>query len=168
MKVAVYPGTFDPITNGHLDVIERSALVFDKVIVAILGVSNNKKIVFNKDERLCLVKESISKFENVEVEIFDNLLVEYAESKNATAIIRGLRAVSDFEYEFQMALMNRNLNSNISTVFLMPHQKYIHISSSLVKEVSKLGGDISPYVPKHVEISLKDKHSQWSLLSNQY
>ena len=160
MKVAVYPGTFDPITNGHLDVIERSALVFDKVIVAILGVSDNKKIVFDKDERLNLVKESISKFENVEVDIFDDLLVEYAKSKNATAIIRGLRAVSDFEYEFQMALMNRNLNSNISTVFLMPHQKYIHISSSLVKEVSKLGGDISPYVPKHVEISLKDKHSQ--------
>ena len=160
MKVAVYPGTFDPITNGHLDVIERSALVFDKVIVAILGVSNNKKIVFNKDERLCLVKESISKFENVEVESFDNLLVEYADSKNATAIIRGLRAVSDFEYEFQMALMNRNLNSNISTVFLMPHQKYIHISSSLVKEVSKLGGDISPYVPEHVEVSLRDKYSK--------
>ena len=160
MKVSVYPGTFDPITNGHLDVIERSALVFDKVIVAILGVSNNKKIVFNKDERLCLVKESISKFENVEVEIFDNLLVEYADSKNATAIIRGLRAVSDFEYEFQMALMNRNLNSNISTVFLMPHQKYIHISSSLVKEVSKLGGDISPYVPEHVEVSLRDKYSK--------
>ena len=160
MKVAVYPGTFDPITNGHLDVIERSALVFDKVIVAILGVSSNKKIVFNKDERLCLVKDSISKFGNVEVEIFDNLLVEYAESKNATAIIRGLRAVSDFEYEFQMALMNRNLNSSISTVFLMPHQKYIHISSSLVKEVSKLGGDISPYVPEHVEVSLKDKYSK--------
>ena len=168
MKVAVYPGTFDPITNGHLDVIERSALVFDKVIVAILGVSNNKKIVFNKDERLCLVKESISKFENVEVESFDNLLVEYADSKNATAIIRGLRAVSDFEYEFQMALMNRNLNSNISTVFLMPHQKYIHISSSLVKEVSKLGGDISPYVPEHVEVSLRDKYSKWNLLNNQY
>ena len=168
MKVAVYPGTFDPITNGHLDVIERSALVFDKVIVAILGVSDNKKIVFDKDERLNLVKESISKFENVEVDIFDDLLVEYAKSKNATAIIRGLRAVSDFEYEFQMALMNRNLNSNISTVFLMPHQKYIHISSSLVKEVSKLGGDISPYVPEHVEVSLKDKYSKWNLLNNQY
>ena len=157
MKVAVYPGTFDPITNGHLDVIERSALVFDKVIVAILGVSSNKKIVFNKDERLCLVKDSISKFGNVEVEIFDNLLVEYAESKNATAIIRGLRAVSDFEYEFQMASMNRAMSPDLDSIFLTPKAKYSFLSSSLVREIASMGGEVSEFVDPIVESALKDK-----------
>ena len=158
MKIAIYPGTFDPITNGHLDVIERSSLIFDKVIVAVLASSNNKNIVFNQQERLSLVDESISAFGNVEAEVFNELLVKYIKSKNATAIIRGLRAISDFEYEFQMALMNRHLDSNINTVFLMPHQKYIHISSSLVKEVSSLGGNISSYVPSHVQKMLNKKY----------
>ena len=159
MKIAIYPGTFDPITNGHIDVIKRASLLFDRVIVAILENSDNKKIVFDQKERLELVKQSILGINNIEIEIFDGLLVQYAKSKDAIALIRGLRAISDFEYEFQMALMNRSLNSNINTVFLMPHQKYIHISSSLVKEVAKLNGDVSNYVPYHVNESLKNKYS---------
>ncbi len=158
MKIAIYPGTFDPITNGHLDVIERASSLFDKVVVAVLDNTNNKKVIFNKQERESLVLKSISQFSNVEVEVFSGLLVEYAESKNAIAIIRGLRAISDFEYEFQMALMNRSLDEKIRTVFLMPHQKYIHISSSLVKEVAGLKGDVSQYVPEHVNQLLKNKY----------
>jgi len=158
MKIAIYPGSFDPITNGHIDVIERSSILFDKVIVAILDESMNEEIIFNKEERLKLVSESILKFKNVEVEIFNGLLIQYAQLKKARAVIRGLRAISDFEYEFQMALMNRKLDSDITTVFLMPHQKYIHISSSLIKEVASLGGDISSYVPKHINSLLKDKY----------
>ena len=158
MKIAIYPGTFDPITNGHIDVIERASSLFDQVIVAILKQPNNKKVVFNEEERKKLVQKSISQFSNVNVEIFSGLLAEYAKSKNAIAIIRGLRAISDFEYEFQMALMNRSLNEKIRTVFLMPHQKYIHISSSLVKEVAELQGDVSKYVPLHVDKLLKDKY----------
>jgi len=159
MKIAVYPGTFDPITNGHLDIIERSSSIFDKVIVAVLASSENKNIVFNNEERLALVKQSIDVFDNVEADIFNELLVKYINSKNAIAIIRGLRAISDFEYEFQMALMNRNLDPNINTVFLMPNQKYIHISSSLVKEVASLGGDINSYVSTNVQQALADKYS---------
>ena len=159
MRIAVYPGTFDPITNGHIDVIQRSSLLFDKVIVSVLGNSNNKQLIFNKEERLELVNKSVSHFSNIQVEIFDELLVKYVKSKKAIAIIRGLRAISDFEYEFQMELMNRSLDSSISTIFLMPHQKYIHISSSLVKEVAALGGDVSSYVPKHIELLLEKKYS---------
>ena len=158
MKIAIYPGTFDPVTNGHLDVIDRASSLFDKVIVAVLDKSNNKKTLFSVEERTSLVKESISDFSNVEVSVFSGLLVDYAKSNNAVAIIRGLRAISDFEYEFQMALMNRNLEDKIRTVFLMPHQKYIHISSSLVKEVAELKGDVSGYVPNHVNKSLKSKY----------
>ena len=159
MKIAIYPGTFDPITNGHLDVIERASSLFDKVIVAVLKKTDNKKVLFNEEDRLSMVSKSIQKFSNVEVDIFDGLLIKYAELKDASAIIRGLRAISDFEYEFQMALMNRNLNEKVRTLFLMPHQKYIHISSSLVKEVAQLKGDISQYVPEHVNQLLKDKYN---------
>ena len=159
MKIAIYPGTFDPITNGHLDVIERASSLFDKVIVAVLKKTDNKKVLFNEEERLSMVSKSIQKFSNVEVDIFDGLLIKYAELKDASAVIRGLRAISDFEYEFQMALMNRNLNEKVRTLFLMPHQKYIHISSSLVKEVAQLKGDISQYVPEHVNQLLKDRYS---------
>ena len=159
MKIAIYPGTFDPITNGHLDVIERASLLFDKVIVAVLEESNNKNIIFNQKERVSLVKESIVSLENVKVRTFNGLLIKYAQSNDAIAIIRGLRAISDFEYEFQMALMNRSLNEKVSTVFLMPHQKYIHISSSLIKEVAGLRGDVSQYVPSHVVEILKDRYS---------
>ena len=121
MKIAIYPGTFDPITNGHLDVIERASSLFDKVIVAVLKTTNNKKVIFNEQERLSLVLQSVNQFPNVEVELFDGLLIKYAELKESIAIIRGLRAISDFEYEFQMALMNRSLNEEVRTVFLMPH-----------------------------------------------
>ena len=159
MKIAIYPGTFDPITNGHLDVIERASSLFDKVIVAVLKKTDNKKVLFNEEDRLSMVSKSVQKFSNVEVDIFDGLLIRYAELKDASAIIRGLRAISDFEYEFQMALMNRNLNEKVRTLFLMPHQKYIHISSSLVKEVAQLKGDISQYVPEHVNQLLKDKYN---------
>ena len=159
MKIAIYPGTFDPITNGHLDVIERASSLFDKVIVAVLKKTDNKKVLFNEEVRLLMVSKSIQKFSNVEVDIFDGLLIKYAELKDASAVIRGLRAISDFEYEFQMALMNRNLNEKVRTLFLMPHQKYIHISSSLVKEVAQLKGDISQYVPEHVNQLLKDKYN---------
>ena len=159
MKIAIYPGTFDPITNGHLDVIERASSLFDKVIVAVLKKTDNKKVLFNEEDRLSMVSKSIQKFSNVEVDIFDGLLIKYAELKDASAVIRGLRAISDFEYEFQMALMNRNLNEKVRTLFLMPHQKYIHISSSLVKEVAQLKGDISQYVPEHVNQLLKDRYN---------
>ena len=159
MKIAIYPGTFDPITNGHLDVIERASSLFDKVIVAVLKKTDNKKVLFNEEERLSMVSKSIQKFSNVEVDIFDGLLIKYAGLKDASAVIRGLRAISDFEYEFQMALMNRSLNEKVRTLFLMPHQKYIHISSSLVKEVAQLKGDISQYVPEHVNQLLKDRYS---------
>ena len=160
MKTAIYPGTFDPITNGHLDVIERASSLFDQVIVAVLEKSDSKKTIFNLEERLDLVNHSISQFPNVKAENFKGLLVKYAKLKNAVAVIRGLRAISDFEYEFQMALMNRKLDEDIRTVFLMPHQKYIHISSSLVKEVAELKGDVSQYVPSYVNQILKDKYSQ--------
>ena len=159
MKIAIYPGTFDPITNGHLDVIERASLLFDKVIVAVLEESNNKNIIFSQKERVSLVEESIINLENVKVRTFNGLLIKYAQSNDAIAIVRGLRAISDFEYEFQMALMNRSLNEKVSTVFLMPHQKYIHISSSLIKEVAGLRGDVSQYVPSHVVKILKDRYS---------
>ncbi len=158
MKIAIYPGSFDPITNGHIDVIERASSLFEKVIVAIVDNPQSKNFMFNQKERLSLVVKSIERFENVEVEVFSGLLIDYAQLKKASVVVRGLRAISDFEYEFQMALMNRKLDSNINTLFLMPHQKYIHISSSLIKEIASLGGDVSSYVPKHIEALLKDKY----------
>ena len=160
MRIAIYPGSFDPITNGHIDVIDRSSLIFDKMIISITNSNSNKNQFFSIDERVDMIKESIKSYPNVEVKIFDGLLVDFAIECNATSIIRGLRALSDFEYEFQMALMNRNLNEKISTVFLMPHQKYTHISSSLVKEVASLGGDVSNYVPRYVMNILKLKYEK--------
>ena len=158
MKIGIYPGSFDPITNGHLDIIERACSLFDKIIVGVISQSENKNFLFNNNERFELVRNSTVAFDNVEVELFNGLLIDYVHSKKSNAIIRGLRAISDFEYEFQMALMNRKLNSKINTVFLMPDQKYIHISSSLVKEVASLGGDISSYVPENVLLSLNNKY----------
>ena len=160
MKIAIYPGSFDPITNGHIDVIDRSSIIFDKMIISITNSNSNKNQFFSIEERVDMIKESIKSYPNVEVKIFDGLLVDFAIECNATSIIRGLRALSDFEYEFQMALMNRNLNEKISTVFLMPHQKYTHISSSLVKEVASLGGDVSNYVPRYVMNILKLKYDK--------
>ena len=156
MKTALYPGTFDPITNGHLDVIKRASKLFDKLIIGV-ALDNNKKTMFSILERINLIEDSLAGFGNVEVVEFKGLLMNFAESTNSIAIIRGLRVLSDFEYEFKMAMMNRGINEEISTLFLMPHMKYVHISSSLVKEVSQLGGDISDYVPLNVLTHISKK-----------
>jgi pantetheine-phosphate adenylyltransferase len=156
MKLAVYPGTFDPITYGHLDLIDRAAFLFDRVVVA---VANNpaKEPLFTVEERLEMIKRAAGKFDNVEVDHFEGLLVEYAKSLDACAIVRGLRAITDFEYEFQMALMNRKLSNGIVTVFLMPSDKYTYLNSSIVKEVARFGGDVSCFVPDFVLEKLKEK-----------
>ena len=159
MKIAIYPGSYDPITNGHLDIIERSSKLFDKIIVAVARNAEKSSALFSEFERIAMINESITHLRNVEVDSFNGLLVNYAADKNANAIIRGLRALSDFEFEFKMALMNRSLKEEITTVFMMPHEKYTHISSSLVKEVASLGGDVSPYVPHHVEDALEGRSS---------
>jgi pantetheine-phosphate adenylyltransferase len=159
MKIAIYPGSYDPITNGHLDIIERSSKLFDKIVVAVARNAEKGSALFSESERITMINQSIPHLKNVEVDSFHGLLVNYASEKNSIAIIRGLRALSDFEFEFKMALMNRSLKEEISTVFMMPHEKYTHISSSLVKEVASLGGDVSAYVPQHVEIALKESFS---------
>ena len=148
-KIAIYPGTFDPITNGHKDIIKRSSLLFDELIIAVTD-DNNKKTMFEMSQRIKMINHSLDGYSNIKVEKFSGLLVDYAKAKKADAIIRGLRVLSDFEYEFKMAMMNRGLNDKISTLFMMPHINYVHISSSLIKEVSLLGGDISTYVPGNV------------------
>ena len=150
MNKAIYPGSFDPITNGHLDIIIRCSKLYDHLIVGVNELDTKKQFMFSAMERKEMIEESVSEFKNVEVKIFDNLLVDYAESEHCNVIVRGLRVLSDFEYEFKMALMNRNLNDDITTLFMMPHEKYTHISSSLLKEVLKLGGDISDYVPESI------------------
>ena len=149
MKTAIYPGSFDPLTNGHLDVIKRSCLMFDKLIIGVTN-DNNKKTMFSIDERTAMIVDAVKDYENVSIQTFEGLLMNFAESEGAIVIIRGLRVLSDFEYEFKMAMMNRGLNDKISTLFMMPHINYVHISSSLIKEVSLLGGDISTYVPGNV------------------
>ena len=149
MKIAIYPGTFDPLTNGHLDVIKRSCLMFDKLIIGVTDDSN-KKTMFSIDERINMINDAINDYENLSVQTFKGLLMNFAESENAIVIIRGLRVLSDFEYEFKMAMMNRSLNDKISTLFMMPNINYVHISSSLVKEVFFLGGDISSYVSENI------------------
>ena len=149
MKLGIYPGSFDPLTNGHLDVIRRADKLFDRVIVAIAN-NESKKPMFTKEERVELASESLRDMEGVSVETFDGLLVDYAVGKGAQAIIRGLRAISDFEFEFQLALMNRHLDSSIETIFMMPKDKYTFLSSRMVKEVASLGGDIKEFVPAPV------------------
>lgn len=157
-KIAVYPGTFDPVTFGHMHITQRAAKLFDKVIMAV-ALDNNKKTLFTAEERLTLIKECcLNGLPNVEIEIFDGLLVDYVEKKGAVAIIRGLRAVSDFEYEMQMASVNRNLNENLETIFLMADPEHSFISSSIIKNVAALGGDVSHFVPPSVEKALKNKY----------
>lgn len=156
MKIAIYPGTFDPVTNGHVDVAERAARLFDKVIICV-ATNSSKAPIFNEQERVRLIKEAVRKIRNIDVEEFDGLSVEYAKAKNADAIVRGLRAVSDFEYEFQMALTNRKLCADIDTVFLMPDEKYTYLNSSIVREIAKFGGDVSQFVPPHVQKELLKK-----------
>ncbi len=156
MKTAIYPGTFDPITNGHLDVIQRAAELFDRVIV-LVARNTTKAPLFTEQERVTMVTGAVKEFGNVSVDRFDGLLVDYARKKKATAVVRGLRAVSDFEYEFQMALMNRKLAEEITTVFLMPHEKYTYLNSGIVREIARAGGDISEFVPREVKKLLLGK-----------
>jgi pantetheine-phosphate adenylyltransferase len=154
--IAVYPGTFDPVTNGHIDLVERTLRIFDKVIVAI--AENPKKApLFSLEERIAMFQAVTKRYKNVTIEGFDGLLVDYVKKKNAASIIRGLRAVSDFEYEMQMALMNRRLDNNIETVFLMPNEEYSFITSTIVKEAASYGGDVSSLVPRAVVEKLKKK-----------
>ena len=154
--VAIYPGSFDPVTNGHLDLIERGAQVFDRLVVAVLR-NLDKDPLFGLHERVEMLKEGTQDWHNVEVDIFDGLLVDYARPKNARVILRGIRAVSDYEYEMQMALMNRKLEPRLETVFMLPAEAYSYLSSSLVKEIARLGGSVQGLVPPRVEERLRAK-----------
>lgn len=157
MKTAIYPGSFDPITNGHLDVLKTSCAIFDKVIIAVAYNSEKKGGLLSVDERVELIKNTVKDFENVEVDSFEGLTVEYARKKDAKVLIRGLRAVSDFEFEMQLSQTNSALDKDIKTIFLTTRPKYNFISSSSVKEVISLGGDVSKFVPEVVNEYLKKK-----------
>jgi len=159
MRTAIYPGTFDPITNGHLDILERALKLFDKVIITVAR-NSAKNPLFTEEERLAMMRESVRHLKGVEIDSFDGLLVDYARKKKATAVVRGLRAISDFEYELQMALMNRKLDEDFVTVFLMPNEKYTYLNSSIVREIAKHKGNIKEFVPPHVLRSLKEKLRQ--------
>jgi len=157
--LAVYPGTFDPITNGHLSILNRALKIFDKLVVAILdNPTTTKTPLFSSEERIEMIEEVLKGRSNVVVESFDGLLVDYADRKGANVIVRGLRALSDFEYEFQLALMNRKLNKDIQSIFLMTDYKWFYISSTIIKEAASLGGDIGGLVPPLVCKKLKDKY----------
>jgi pantetheine-phosphate adenylyltransferase len=159
MRIAIYPGSFDPLTNGHLDVIQRATKLFDRIIVAV-AKNESKQPLFEMEERLELVRQAVRHLPNVEADSFDCLLVEYVDKRGAQAIIRGLRAVSDFEFEFQLALMNRKLNERIETIFMMPKDTYTFLSSRIVKEIARLGGDVTPFVPANVRAALAGKLAQ--------
>jgi pantetheine-phosphate adenylyltransferase len=156
VRRAIYPGSFDPITNGHIDVIQRAARLFDEVIVAV-AFNDQKKSLFTADERACLIGGQVAGLKNVRVSRFHGLLVDFAREQEASAVIRGLRAVSDFEFEFQMALMNRKLEESIETIFLMPAEKYTYLSSRIVKEIARLGGNVDAFVPEPVAFALREK-----------
>ena len=156
MRTAIYPGSFDPVTNGHLDVIDRASKLFDRVIIAVAH-NEAKTPMFTPDERLGFIRESTIGVPNLEFTHFDGLLVDYARDAGACAIVRGLRAISDFEFEFQMALMNRRLQPSAETIFLMPREEYSYLSSRMVREVARLGGDITPFVPAAARAALMAK-----------
>jgi pantetheine-phosphate adenylyltransferase len=158
MRRAIYPGSFDPVTDGHLDVIERGRKLFDEVIVAVAS-NDEKQPLFSLEERLDLLQQTAGKIDNVQIAEFSGLLVEFARAKQAKAVIRGLRAVSDFEFEFQMALMNRKLDPAVETIFLMPKEEYTYLSSRIVKEIARLGGEVSHFVPGCVAKALSRKFS---------
>lgn len=154
MQAAIYPGTFDPLTRGHLDVIERASRIFERLVVAV-GVNASKEPLFSIDERMDMVRDIVKSMPNVEVDSFDGLLVEYCRKKKVYALIRGLRAFSDFEYEFQMALTNRKLAPEIETIFLMPKETHSYISSSMVREIAEMQGNIEDFVPPNVRVALE-------------
>ena len=157
-RLAVFPGSFDPLTNGHVDIILRCARLFERILVAVL-VNQDKKPLFTADERVAMIRDVFREYPNVETESFDGLLVDYARQRRASAIIRGIRAVSDYEYEFQMALMNRHLEPMLETVFMMPAEQYTYLSSRLTKEVFSLGADVRGLVPPVVEQWMKRKQA---------
>lgn len=160
MKRVIYPGTFDPITNGHIDIILRATRIFDHVTIAV-AKSTSKHTLFTAEERLEMVEATLRQLKvTAKVTIFDGLLVDYVRKENARAIVRGLRAVSDFEFEFQMALMNRKLDEGIETLFLMPKDTYSYLSSSIIKQIAKLHGPVKAFVPKHVEKALRIKYAK--------
>jgi len=156
MRTVIYPGSFDPLTNGHLDLIQRATKLFDHVIVAVAR-NDGKSPLFDLAERMALVQEVIAPIANVSADSFDGLLVNYVEKRAGQAVIRGLRAVSDFEFEFQLALMNRKLNERVETIFMMPKDTYTFLSSRIVKEIARLGGDVSSFVPPQVRAALEKK-----------
>jgi pantetheine-phosphate adenylyltransferase len=156
MRTVIYPGSFDPLTNGHLDVVQRATKLFDRVVVAVAR-SESKHPLFTMDERLDMVTQAVQGMAHVQADAFDGLLIDYVERRGAQAVIRGLRAVSDFEFEFQLALMNRKLNERIETIFMMPKDTYTFLSSRIVKEIARMGGDVSAFVPAHVRAALVEK-----------
>jgi pantetheine-phosphate adenylyltransferase len=157
MKIAIYPGTFDPITNGHLDILERALKLFDRVIITVAR-NTTKNPFFTEEERMMLLRQVTKQYKNVEVDSFQGLLMDYVRQRKAIAVVRGLRAMTDFEYELQMALMNRKLDENMETVFLMPNEKYTYLSSNVVREIARLGGDVSKFVPSSVLKALQQKN----------
>lgn len=158
MRRAIYPGSFDPVTNGHLDVIQRAGRLFDEVIVAV-AVNDQKRTLFPADERVALLRQAAEGMADIRIVRFDGLLMDFAREMGASAVIRGLRAVSDFEFEFQMALMNRKLEPNVETIFLMPAEKYTYLSSRIVKEIARLGGNVEHFVPVFVANALRQRFS---------
>jgi pantetheine-phosphate adenylyltransferase len=156
MRTVIYPGSFDPLTNGHLDIIQRAVKLFDHVIVAV-AKNDSKSPLFSLAERVELVRVATKNLSNVSADAFDGLLVEYVQQKGGQAVIRGLRAISDFEFEFQLALMNRKLDERIETIFMMPKDTYTFLSSRIIKEIARLGGNVCPFVPSHVREALMSK-----------
>jgi len=155
-KIAIYPGTFDPITLGHLDIAQRASSLFDKVIIT-LAINSSKTPLFSKEERLDFMRDAVKDIPNVMVDSFEGMLIKFAEKMDASAVIRGLRAMSDFEFEFQLALMNRKQNQEIKTVFLMPHEKYTYLNSTIIREVARFDGDVSSFITPYVAEKLMNK-----------